>query len=300
MQRPIDPRERSLEFRFDGADRLYRDHHGRRVIADVEGSGRFQIDSALADLSIEVDETPSPVLQGHFDANLLVASHTNGDVRVRVYTGPVDPPDGPLKEASEVHGAGWIVSADGPLFLDDRHETSPPPIPGFPTPFFRLARGPGIFRFVPAATACQPIDSFSIDDTAARRARAFRVQNLSAVTTLESSYENGDRHTAPVASHLNAASWRCPVQPGAAGLMLRRTYDRFHGRQRARVFVDGRFAGWWYDPAQNRSSRWAVSDFGVASELVAGQSEVEIVIDPPAGSALWSVSTIETFTLKNL
>ena len=81
------------------------------------------------------------------------------------------------------------------------------------------------------------------------------------------------------------------------GLILRKRFDRFHGRQRARVFVDGQFAGWWYEAGENRIHRWGVTDFGIDGRFTKGKDSVLITIEPPAGVPLWSVSRLDLFAL---
>ena len=63
------------------------------------------------------------------------------------------------------------------------------------------------------------------------------------------------------------------------------------------MFVDGVFAGVWYEPGEDRVRRWHVSDFGVEASLSAGKTQVRITIEPPAGVALWSLSQFELFAL---
>jgi hypothetical protein len=62
------------------------------------------------------------------------------------------------------------------------------------------------------------------------------------------------------------------------------------------VLVRGLFAGWWYEAAQNREGRWGISDFGVAEEFLSA-GPVEITVEPPGGSPLWSVSEMTIFAL---
>jgi hypothetical protein len=151
---------------------------------------------------------------------------------------------------------------------------------------------------IPSTSICDRIDRFDVWHEDALKAHGFKVQNMSRLVNLDSCFTDGTRRSALVASHLNAASWIQPVPPDCQGIILRKTYDRFHGRQLARVLVDDMPSGWWYAPLQDRTCRWAVADYGVARELVDGKSSVRIMIDPPAGTPLWSFSTLEVFSLR--
>ena len=87
------------------------------------------------------------------------------------------------------------------------------------------------------------------------------------------------------------------IDPTNQGVILEKWFDQFHGRQRARVFVDGEWVGWWYEPRENRKNRWAVSRFGIPESFTSGKSMVRIRVEPPAGVPLWSVSRIDVICL---
>jgi hypothetical protein len=288
----IDLAARALRHAFGPDDQLYRDHRGHRVLADLEGSGDFRIERTTVSLQIESDgrlfESP-----GSFAWSLLISTAETGPASVAVRTGR---PCGEDRVASlPLSGCGWVVRAEGPFHVDGRHEAAPSPDEFLAVPYFIGVEGAGSVRIVAVpAVEARLLDAFDVDDEAALRSREWRVQNISKVSELASCFPDGTERVGPVASHLNAASWRCPIPEGCLGLRLRRYYDRFHGRQRARVLVDGQVVGWWYDPAQDRSARWAISEFGIPSEFLTDGS-VEITIDPPAGAPLWSVGRIEIY-----
>lgn len=117
------------------------------------------------------------------------------------------------------------------------------------------------------------------------------VQNLSEPGLLDGLDEEGRPASGVVASHLNRMVVPLDLT-GAAGLVLVKTYDRFHGRQRARVLLGGAELGVWYEPFQDRDRRWAVGWF--ASRVPAKhRGPIALAIDPPPGTPLWSVSTLE-------
>jgi hypothetical protein len=76
---------------------------------------------------------------------------------------------------------------------------------------------------------------------------------------------------------------------------LRKVYDAFHGRQRARVLIDSEPLGIWFLPVEDRLNRWRVAEFGVP--VPAGKQRLRLTIDPLAGSALWSLSEFQIFGL---
>lgn len=193
-------------------------------------------------------------------------------------------------------GGGWVVGAEGPLRVDGRPEFAPRPSLSAPVPFLMLAEAESL-EIAPRAFRARLIDRFAIDDEQALTARGFRVQNISDRTTLSSTFNDGTAHTAAVASHLNTAFWKLTIPAGTHAVLLAKTFDRFHGRQRARVLINGQHAGWWYDPFEDRTHRWGVSEFMVPSALCS-EGEHEIAVDPVAGSPLWSVSAIEVLAVE--
>lgn len=286
-------------FRFDGSRCLYLDPNGRRVVADAEGPGECRVDFAEAPLLFLRDEKETDAFPRSFENSLSVLAIGPGEVQITLAQGPPPMPIGQI-ESEEYEGAGWVLSCEGPLWIDDRHEEAPSPGgsegPNLMVPFFRRAKGDRLL-LSPARVRCERVDAWRIDDLAGLKARGWQVQNVSKIVPLESAFSDGTGHFAPVASHLNAATWRCRLPADNLGIRLRKTYDRFHGRQRARVFIDDEFAGWWYEPVENRDRRWGVTEFGIAPALTHGKKEIQITIDPPAGSPLWSVSEFEVFAL---
>ncbi|MFQ3668566.1 MAG: hypothetical protein SNJ74_01980 [Fimbriimonadaceae bacterium] len=285
------------EFAFEGDEALAVDPWGRRWLADVEGSGRFAIDAACP-VDVRVDGEPSDRREGSFREVLTVVTAHPGRCRVRTLTGmgtPPAPEEGVRVPDGTWRGRGWLLSAESLRSVDGR--PAPLPAPRFPVPVFVEAVGQGM-RVGGAGPACVRIDSFRIDDVAARKARGLKVQNLSDVGWLEAPDEFGELRVGPVASHLNTMSWLVEVPAGAVGLRLRKRYDRFHGRQRARVLVDGRPVGWWYEPVQDRRRRWAAADFGFPIESGREARSVRLAVDPPAGVPLWSVGEIEVWAVS--
>lgn len=97
--------------------------------------------------------------------------------------------------------------------------------------------------------------------------------------------------------HLGAAQFTVPIA-STDGLVLTKHYDRLQGRQRARVWVDGEFAGVWDAYAENPDDRSSHARFPIDPALTNGKAEVRIAIDPPAGSPLWNWSSYSVEALR--
>lgn len=137
-------------------------------------------------------------------------------------------------------------------------------------------------------SAREPILKFRVDQVGPK------FQNRSAIQTLDSKFENGEDHSGPVASFLNRLEFRLELR---GPVVLARTYDRFHGRQRCRVLVDGAERAIWFSPSENRVNRWHW-DIVVISPGVTGPCS--LVIDPSAGYPLWSLSELLILPVQKL
>lgn len=170
-------------------------------------------------------------------------------------------PEAPPAEADRARG--WSRTENPEAWVPDHHLTQ-------------------ICRFSP----CAEEDRESVNWSA---------QNASAVEELDSCFLDGSPHRAPVMSHLNLASWTITLSEPANALIIRKLYDQFHGRQRARALLDGSFAGWWHLPWQSRTCRWAWAECPLPGPIPAGDHILGI--DPPSGTPLWSVSEIEVLAV---
>jgi hypothetical protein len=82
-----------------------------------------------------------------------------------------------------------------------------------------------------------------------------------------------------------AASFTMRLDPRNAGAFLRRTFDDCVASQRANIYLDGKFAGTWYDAGASRGTGvdghrrcWRDEDFPLPASLTAGKSSVNVRI----------------------
>jgi hypothetical protein len=105
-------------------------------------------------------------------------------------------------------------------------------------------------------------------------------------SSLTAAYENtvqSPLSSAQVASTTGTTSFSMALDPQNVGAFLRRTFDSCVPDQRADVFVDGRFAGTWYDagvsPGQGVDGHprcWRDEDFPLPANLTKGKTAVSI------------------------
>lgn len=74
-------------------------------------------------------------------------------------------------------------------------------------------------------------------------------------------------------------SFRVTIDSHNQGVRLRRRLDQGVGRQRARVYVDGEYAGTWYDPQCNDILRWCDSDFEIHPDRTRNKESIQIRLE---------------------
>jgi hypothetical protein len=264
------------------AQPLYRDASGTNVLVDVDGPGYHDLDGLSAtpfeDFVTLTSEVPIviPVGLGRLSAPEGI-------------TEPVRPP---------IFGAGWITSLEMPVHVDGLRPPFEHISSEVPCPFFREVKSEGYITVIWADSIETKLqDRWHVGDVEARKRYDVIAQNQTKLFPVASAWEDGVPFTGEHQSFLNSFSWAQPLPPNCTGLRLRKTYDRFHGRQRARVLVDGEFVGWWYEPREDRERRWATSEFGIDRRWLEGKSQVRITLDPPAGVALWSMAEVHVWTI---
>jgi hypothetical protein len=202
--------------------------------------------------------------------------------------------EGEILQAADVGGAGVLISnCDANLFLDgSRTLTSKRSVSGMV--FLDGFRSDVPLDYSPLPFLTKLSDVLDVCDDASREAHSLTVQNESARLALDSAFGGNEASELSChVMHLNRMCFELRAAPKAVAMLIRRTYDRFHGRQRARVLADGKTVGWWYAPWENRDHRWA-HDFFILPDPC--ESTV-IEIDPVAGAPLWSVSRYEALSV---
>ncbi len=276
---------------------IYRDADGNWVVADAEGDGRFRLEEGAHDVVVVRGHIAPGKFVGFFRDGLMVHTRELGKVCVRILTCPsFETSDLPFARVQGPFlGAGWVLGSPVSFSVDQHREVLELASPEWPIPFFRSIDSRGEFEILPSATCTILLMSEQVAGPDAMPPVSFSVQNVTRSVFLESSFPDGSVHKANVCSHLNAAHFDLEVPEGTYGLRLRKIYDAFHGRQRARVLIDGEPVGVWFLPIEDRRNRWRVAEFGVA--VPPGKERFRLTIDPPAGSALWSLSEFQIFGL---
>ncbi len=83
------------------------------------------------------------------------------------------------------------------------------------------------------------------------------------------------------------------IDPANTGVKLRRRMDYTTPHQRAEVYVNNNFAGYWYDAGS--AARWRDSDFEIPASLTAGKNSIKIRIV----SSEWNEFRYRVFSYVN-
>jgi hypothetical protein len=262
-------------FSFDDNSWLYADPSGKRIIADAEGPGKFVVANPAGEI----------LSQDSFGDYLALphpATPSSGYVIVQATS------DDQLFSSSEDRFPCWIEAGSVLTEFDGR------PWPPIPIPFRLIAWHSvtlvsGSSRAI--AYQLQEVLSLNVTNETSRKEASFQSQNETDL--LEGIGEPGEFSR----SYLNALSVRIAIPKGAIGIRLRKTYDAFHGLQRARVLINDAFVGVWSSMPQNRIQRKQTSTFGFPIPDEWSDQTVELRIDPPAGVPLWSLQNLQVFAV---
>ncbi len=84
--------------------------------------------------------------------------------------------------------------------------------------------------------------------------------------------------------HRGFSKFTAAILKENSGVKLRRLSDQCYPNQEADVYVDGEFAGTWYNPGYNNFLRWLETDFEIPARLTAGKDKIEVRIEWKNGS----------------
>lgn len=115
---------------------------------------------------------------------------------------------------------------------------------------------------------------------------------------LSSSFRGDDSSVPYAAAGMTATVTRfeVAVDPGNVGVRLRRVTDLGVGGQRARVFVDGVFAGVWGTSEVNGVLRWGDGEMELPAAVTAGRGRIAVEMDATAAAVPWQAFEYGVFS----
>jgi len=126
-------------------------------------------------------------------------------------------------------------------------------------------------------------DTLDIGNKQSEDVHQYRAEKVIWRGELESRYEDG--FSTPLAdcgiAHTGFSEFTVAISPDNKGVRLRRRSDQLHGRQQARVFVDGIpvTERTWYHPDSNTHRRWLEDEFEIPSHYTVNKKGARIRIE---------------------
>ncbi len=88
-------------------------------------------------------------------------------------------------------------------------------------------------------------------------------------------------------------AFRAAVNPENQGVRLRRRLDQGSPRQKAFVYIDGKYAGCWYHAYHNEHLRWFDSDFDIHPDLTSDKGSIDVKLIVENGELCGEFSDFE-------
>jgi hypothetical protein len=146
-----------------------------------------------------------------------------------------------------------------------------------------------VYYYAGLRPSLRETDRVEIGDATSESAHAFSADGR-VDRTLQSQFPGDDTPAPVTASGVEAVRtrFRVAIDPGNAGVRLRRTADMAQGRQSAAVTVNGKPAGTWLSALINPNFRFADLDFDLPPELTRGESSLDVELDASGSEAPWT------------
>jgi len=129
-------------------------------------------------------------------------------------------------------------------------------------------------------------DFIDVGNSASEEAHGYRATQSGAVVFVEA-YPEGENFETLLKDDgwyhgKGKITFKLSIDPDNQGVRLRRRIDQGIPRQRAQVYIDGKYAGCWYYGYQNEYLRWFDLDFEIHPDYTRGKSSlnVKLVIEP--------------------
>ena len=143
------------------------------------------------------------------------------------------------------------------------------------------------FAYLRRKPALRETDLLDVANPTSERMHDYRATRSTLTEETAASHEGSDTETVVRdrgrRHEGGEITFTVAIEPGNAGMRLRRRLDQNVGRQSAEVYVDGEYAGTWYHADHNPHLRWFDSDHDVPATLTRGKSELKVRLVPREG-----------------
>lgn len=142
-------------------------------------------------------------------------------------------------------------------------------------------------------------DTLDVGDAADEDAHGYTALEADFSGPITSFYEGEDDEESVIDSGMalrGESRFTVAIDQDNIGIILRRRYDQFNGRQQAEILVDGLTAGIWYTPESSETLRWAEDDYVLPASLTSGKTDIEITIRPE-GAVPWTEFLYQVYSV---
>ncbi len=157
------------------------------------------------------------------------------------------------------------------------------------------------FAYLQKSPRLRQTDGIDVGSPASEKAHGYRTSRKAPSFALEALPE-GERSEILLRDtgrvhEAGEITFQAAVDPRNEGVRLRRRIDQKISRQKALVYVDGKYAGCWYDAYQNEALRWHDSDFEISPAFTRGKGSLDIrlVVARDGGEGPFSDFKYEVF-----
>ncbi len=144
-------------------------------------------------------------------------------------------------------------------------------------------------------------DLLDVGNESSMKAHSYRTKDKVEAKSLTARYEGDYLYTSIHDKGFyhggGEITFNASIDPLNSGVRIRRRMDQSFARQKARVYVDGKFAGIWYDPQSNDILRWYDSEFNIPSALTRNKKSLRLKLVLEEGNHSFSDFEYRIFSL---
>ncbi len=147
-------------------------------------------------------------------------------------------------------------------------------------------------------------DYVDVGDYDNQKSHSYKMTEFTFIGTLTQTYE-GEHDDVWIKDNgvafTGQSSFTVKISPQNQGVLLRRRSDQEQGRQRAKVFIDGKLVTErdWYYADQNMYHRWLDDEFQIPASYTKGKSSISVRIQPVAvdGETTWNEFAYSVYSI---
>lgn len=161
------------------------------------------------------------------------------------------------------------------------------------------------FSYIRREPALVQTDFLDVGNPASEKSHAYQGTGAGPVTRLEA-HPEGEYFATTVTEtgryhEGGSITFEAAVDPANNGVRMRRRIDQSHRGQKAKVYVDGDYAGTWYRGYENPHLRWYDSDLDIHGDFTRGKTRlrIKLILDSDPTAAAFSDFSYWVYCFKD-